>query len=310
MAHESIGHIVQSLAVNAAIALVKFGAAIFTRSGSMLAEALHSGADCANQILLLVGVRKSKKPPDDKHPLGHGRELYFWSFLVALLLFVGGGVFSIHEGIHKIMEPEPIEHVWWGVGVLGFGIVLEGGATISNIREMNKRRGKTPFVQYLKDTKDSDLVVIFGENSADVLGLLLSLGSLLAAHFTGDGRWDGIGSILIGLVLVSVAGFLAQEVKSLLLGEAADEDIAKAAHDAAKGDHHIERVLRLITLQQGPGEVLVFIKLSFAAHLTIDEVCHGINDFEARLRALAPEVKWCFVEPDVDRDDPVRSRRA
>ncbi len=309
MSEDSSGHIIQSLAVNASIALVKGIAAFFTRSGSMLAEALHSAADCMNQILLLIGVRNSKKPPDDQHPLGFGRELYFWSFLVALFLFLGGGVFSVHEGIHKILEPEKVEHVWWGAGVLVVGIFLEGGATISNVREMNKRRGATPFIQYLKETKDSDLVVVFGENSADVLGLFLSLGALLTAHFTQDGRWDGAGSVLIGVVLIGVAAFLAREVKSLLVGEAADKEIGEAAKKAALEDTHIEQVLRLLTIQQGPGEVLVFIKLAFAPHLHIDDVCHRINEFEARLRVLRPEVKWCFVEPDVPRDDPARSRR-
>jgi cation diffusion facilitator family transporter len=303
------GHIVQSLVVNVTITAVKFVAAFFTRSGAMMAEALHSAADCGNQVLLLIGVRNARKPPDASHPLGHGRELYFWSFLVALLLFVGGGVFSVHEGIHKLLEPEPVEHVAWGAGVLVVGLFLEGGALLSNVREMNRRRGKTPFVEYLRETKDSDLVVIAGENSADVLGLTLSLGSLVTAWATGDGRWDGAGSIIIGVVLVAVAMFLAREVKSLLVGEAADPEIRAAVEEAMRGDHHIERVLDLITIQQGPNEVLLAIKLSFAPHLGIDEVCHAINDFEARLRTLRPDVRWCFVEPDVPRDDPVRSRR-
>lgn len=302
-------HIVQSLIVNATITAVKFVAAFFTRSGAMLAEALHSAADCGNQVLLLVGVRNARKPPDAAHPLGHGRELYFWSFLVALLLFVGGGVFSVQEGIHKILEPEPVEHVAWGSGVLVVGLILEGGALSSNIREMNRRRGNTEFFRYLRETKDSDLVVVAGENTADVLGLLLSLAALLTAWATGNARWDGVGSILIGVVLVAVALFLAREVKSLLVGEAADAEIRSAVEDAMKDDHHIERILDLITIQQGPNEVLLAIKLSFAPHLSIDDTCHAINDFEARLRKLRPDVRWCFVEPDVPRDDPARSRR-
>ena len=167
------GHIIQSLLVNVAIAAVKAVAAYFTKSGSMLAEALHSFSDCGNQILLLVGVRQARKPADEKHPFGYGRAVYFWSFMVAMMLFLGGGVFSIYEGIHKIREPEPVERVWLGVGILAVSLFLEGGACLSNIRELNKRRGKKAFMQYLKDTTDSDLVVVFGENSAAVLGLAL-----------------------------------------------------------------------------------------------------------------------------------------
>ena len=306
----STAHILQSLLVNVAIAAVKGGAALFTRSGSMLAEALHSAADCANQVLLLVGVRQARKRPDESHPLGYGRALYFWSFLVALLLFVGGGVFSIHEGVDKILRPEPIEHVFWGVGVLSVSLALEGYALISNVREMNRRRGDTSFFRYLRDTKESDLIVVFGENAADVLGLAVSLVALLLAHYTGNNRWDGIGSVVIGVVLVSVAGFLAREVKSLLVGEAAHPDIADVARQEALSTAHVERVLDLITIQQGPAEVLLAIKLAFTPDANIDDVCHAINDFERRLRAKRPEVRWCFVEPDIPRDDPVRSRRA
>src|SRR5689334_4358421 len=159
-------HIIQSLAVNVVIAVVKFAAAFSTGSGSMLAEAIHSGADCGNQILLLFGVKQAKKPPDAQHPLGYGRSVYFWSFMVALLLFSGGGVFSIYEGIHKLAHPEPVEHIEWAIGILLFSLLLEGWSTWGNIKDMNKRRGSKGFFQYLKDTKDSDLVVIFGENSA------------------------------------------------------------------------------------------------------------------------------------------------
>jgi cation diffusion facilitator family transporter len=297
----STKHIVQSLTVNLLIAVMKAVAAFFTKSGAMLAEALHSLADCGNQILLLVGVRQARRPPDATHPLGYGRALYFWSFMVALLLFSGGGVFSIYEGIHKIHEPEPVEKVWLGFLILGGSIVLEGGATISNIHELNKRRGKTPFMRYLRETKDSDLVVVFGENSAAVLGLAFAMGALLLAWATNDGRWDGLGSIVIGLVLIAVALFLAKEVQSLLLGEAADAEIAEAARQAVEETPELTQVLNLITLQQGPGEVMVAIKVAFHPAIDIEEACEVINRFEARLREKRKEIRWCFVEPDVPR---------
>ncbi len=299
--HSTI-HIVQSLAVNVFIALVKTVAAVLTSSGAMLAEALHSFSDCGNQILLLIGVRQARKPPDATHPLGYGRAVYFWSFMVAMLLFVGGGVFSLYEGWHKIREPEPVERVWIGIVILLISLVMEGGATLSNIRELDKRRGKKPFVQYLKDTKDSDLVVVFGENSAAVLGLLFALGALGLAAATGDGRWDGAGSMAIGVVLVGVAIFLAVEVSSLLLGEAADPEIEEAARAAAATFPELRRVLNVVTLQQGPGEVFVSIKLSFHSDLRIDDVCRVINRFEEKVRADCPEARWIFVEPDIDRD--------
>ncbi|MFN4151529.1 MAG: cation diffusion facilitator family transporter, partial [Candidatus Sericytochromatia bacterium] len=175
----STGHIIQSLVVNVCIAIAKGVAAFFTGSGAMLAEAIHSSADCANQVLLLIGVKQGQKPADEKYPLGYGRNVYFWSFMVALMLFSGGGVFSIYEGIHKMHTPEAVENVMIGIGILVFSIFLEGGATLSNIKELNKRKGNKSFFQYLKDTKDSDLVVVFGENSAAVLGLVLALIALV-----------------------------------------------------------------------------------------------------------------------------------
>jgi cation diffusion facilitator family transporter len=214
-AEHSTKHILRSLAVNLVIALAKGFAALLTGSGAMLAEAIHSGADCSNQLLLLLGVQQSRRPADDAHPLGYGRALYFWSFLVALLLFTGGGVFSIHEGVHKLAHPEPIEHVEIALGILGFSLLLEGGSTFSNIREMNRRRGQTRFLRYLRESKDSDLVVIFGENAAASLGLVAAMIALGTAWATGDADFDAIGSITIGVILVGVALFLAVEIKSL-----------------------------------------------------------------------------------------------
>lgn len=299
--HDDTKHIIQSLAVNLTIASVKTVAAVFTKSGSMLAEALHSFSDCGNQILLLVGVRQARKPATASHPFGYGRAIYFWSFMVALMLFLGGGVFSIYEGLHKIREPEPIERAWLGILILVVSLALEGTATISNIKELNKRRGSKRFFQYLKETTDSDLVVVFGENSAAVLGLFFAIIALLLASVTGDGRWDGFGSCIIGLVLVGVAVFLAIEVSSLLLGESAPQEITEAAHQTAKRFDAIERVLNIVTMQQGPGEVLVHVKIAFVPTLSIEEVCRVINEFESELRQIRSEIRWVFVEPDTPK---------
>lgn len=293
------GHIIQSLVVNLLITASKGFAAFMTNSGSMLAETIHSFADCANQGLLLMGVKQAQRPPDNKHPLGYGRSVYFWSFMVAMLLFSVGGMFSIYEGIHKFHEPEPVENILWGVGVLVFSIVLEGYAAYSNVVEMNKRRGTTSFFKYLKETKDSDLIIIFGENSAAVIGLIFALVFMLASYYTGDGRYDGIGSFCIGVVLIAVAIFLSVEVKSLLIGESADPSINKMAKKIAIDHPKIVALINCITIQQGPGEVLVCVKIKCDSHLTALDVSTLINDFEAQLRAGCPEVKWLYVEPDL-----------
>ena len=210
-------HIKQSLVVNLLITILKGVAAFMTKSGSMLAESIHSFSDCFNQILLLVGVKQSKKPADDNHPLGYGRSVYFWSFMVAMLLFSLGGMFSIYEGIHKIYHPETLENIFWGVSVLIFSIILESYAAYSNVIEINKRRKNKSFFKYLKETKDSDLVVVFGENSAAVVGLIIALIAIVISYYTGDPRYDGLGSLAIGIILVAVAIFLAKELKPLLI---------------------------------------------------------------------------------------------
>lgn len=292
--------IFKSLAVNVSIAICKGFAAFFTGSGAMLAEAIHSSADCTNQLLLLVGVTRAKRPPDEKFPLGYGRAMYFWSFIVALLLFSGGGVFSIYEGVHKLGHPEPVEHVGWGFGILGFSMLLEGWATYGNLVEMKKRRGSVGLFTYLRDTKDSDLVVLFGENSAAVLGLGFAIASLALAVVTGDPRWDAIGSLLIGLVLVAVAVFLGYEVMSLLLGERADPTIEATVREVAATHATIKRLLRVITVQQGPGEVMVAIKVHLVDGLDTKGVVEAIDAFEKSIHERVSDIRWLFVEPDDD----------
>lgn len=294
----STGEILKSLAVNMTIAVAKGVGAAITGSGAMLAETIHSFADCGNQLLLLQGVRATRRPPDRSHPLGYGRNLYFYSFIVALLLFFGGGVFSIYEGVHKLEHPEPVEDVGVALIILLVSIVLEGWSTFGNIRLMNQRRGKTGFMRYLRATKDSDLIVVFGENSAAVLGLAFAMISLGIAYETGDGRWDAAGSIAIGAVLVLVATFLAREVKSLLVGEAADPALLQSFQELADIDPNVERVLNVLTLQQGPGEIVVAAKLKFRSGMDTDSLVDAINAFERQLKARVPEVRWSFIEPD------------
>ena len=299
MAKHSTSHIIQSLMVNLLIATSKGFAAFMTKSGSMLAETIHSFADCANQGLLLMGVKQANRPANKKHPLGYGRAVYFWSFMVAMLLFSIGGMFSIYEGVHKFQHPEPVDHIEWGIGILVFSLLLEGYATYSNIIELNKRRGSSGFFQYLRNTKDSDLVVIFGENSAAVFGLILAITALMTAYYTGDGRYDALGSLAIGIVLIAVAIFLSVEVKSLLIGESADENINLSVKSIIEDHPEILQLINLITIQQGPGEVLMCLKIKCKPNLTALEISNMINNFEKDIRKNNPEVKWIYIEPDL-----------
>ena len=291
-------HIIQSLLVNVVIVISKGFAAFMTGSGAMLAETIHSSADCANQVLLLFGVKQSSRPADEQHPFGYGMAVYFWSFMVAMLLFSIGGMFSIYEGVHKYNNPEPVHEIAWGIGVLLFAITLEGYATYSNVLELNKRKGNSTFFSYLRTTKDSDLIVIFGENSAAVLGLIIAIIALLVSYFTGDSRYDAIGSLGIGVVLILVAVFLAVEVKSLLIGESADSIILETIEAIIEKEPNITQVINCRTIQQGPGEVLVCVKIKCSPNLNTQSISLLINNFEEELRAVRPEVKWLYVEPD------------
>jgi cation diffusion facilitator family transporter len=294
----SKGEVVKSLIVNAVIAGSKGVAAGITGSGAMLAETLHSFADCGNQLLLLVGIRQSSKPASPKHPLGYGRAMYFYSFIVAMLLFSGGGVFSIYEGVHKLKHPEAVGDITIALVILGISIVLEGWSTYGNIKLLNEKRGDMPFLRYLRESKESDLVVVFGENSAAVLGLTLAGSALVIAKQTNDGRWDAIGSLAIGVVLVGVAIFLAREIQSLLVGESADPKLQKTVEQLAIDDPNVDQVLRILTVQQGPGEIVVAMKLRFRSGLETNQLCDAINAFERELKMRVPEVRWSFIEPD------------
>ncbi len=296
--NQGIKHVIESLIVNLLIVVSKGFAAFMTGSGAMLAETIHSFADCANQGLLLVGIKQSKRPADDTHPFGYGMSVYFWSFMVAMLLFSIGGMFSIYEGIHKFNSPEPVKEIGWGIGILLFSICLEGYALFSNIIELKKRKGSKKFFSYLWFTKDSDLIVIFGENAAAVLGLLLALIAMLTSYYTGDGRYDAVGSLAIGIVLILVAVFLSVKVKSLLIGESADPIINLSIETLITKNAQIDSLIHCRTIQQGPGEVLVCMKIKCIPNINTQEISHLINDLEQQLRNIHPEVKWIYVEPD------------
>lgn len=293
------GHIIQSLLVNIVIAVFKGVAAFMTGSGAMFAETIHSFSDCANQLLLLIGVKQSRRLPNEKHPMGYGRAAYFWSFMVAMLLFSVGGMFSVYEGVHKFNHPEPIESIGWALAIIFFAIALEGYSTLSNIIEINKRRGNKRFLAYISGTKDSDLIVVFGENSAAVLGLIVAFISLIVAYYTGDGRYDAVGSVVIGVILIFMAIFLSVEVKSLLIGESADSTVIDEIKTIAATYPEITEIINYRVIQQGPGEILACVKIKCHTTLTTLQLSILINSFEHQLRTKIPEVKWLYIEPDV-----------
>lgn len=299
---EGTGYIFRALGANFAIAVAKGVGAVITGSASMFAETLHSLSDCVNQVLLLVGIKKARKPPTEMHPLGKGRELYFWSFMVAILLFLGGGAYSIYEGIHKLQHPEPLHSPVVAVTILSFALVVEAWAMAGAYKAVKQRKGDRPLLRYLRETKDSDLVVIFGEDGAAVLGLALALVAVGIAWVTGDVKWDAIGTLCIGAVLVGVAFFLAGEVKSLLLGEAADPKLLDDIKRVAAEDPRIDKVLRALAVQQGPGEIMVACKLKFRDDVSGKDLVTSINEFEQRLQVAVPAVRWSFVEPDFTDD--------
>ena len=287
---------------NFGIAIAKTWAAMFTGSGSMMAEAIHSYADTGNQVLLYLGLTQSQKPPDAEHPLGYGKLSYFWSFIVAILLFSLGGLFSIYEGYHKLMHPEELNQLWVAIVVLVFAIFLEGGSLLGCLREIRKVRGDRPFRDWLKHTRNAELVVVLGEDIGAQLGLILALVFLLLASITGNPMWDALGSISIGVILLVISAFIAWRVKSLLVGRSADPEI-QAAIDEIIGRHEaIERVFNTITIQFGPDTMLA-AKIKLVPSFTVDQAVAEINVLESELRERIPGLTWLFIEPDVTDED-------
>lgn len=299
MSHESSAKaILYAFVANLGIALAKLWAAIFTGSGSMLAESIHSFADCGNQVLLWVGLRQSQRPADAKHPLGYGKLSYFWSFLVAILLFSMGGLFSIYEGFHKLSAPEPLRQAWVALIVLAVSIALETGSLLGCLREIGKlRRGKT-LLQWLRTTRNAELVVVLGEDVAALFGLALAFAFLSLAMLTGNVMFDALGSIAIGIVLICVSIFVALRIKGLIVGRSAEEDLQLAIAAEIDRDPAIDKLLNAITLQLGP-QVMLAAKVKMKDGISIEQAVAHINSLERRIKQAFPEVAWCFVEPDV-----------
>lgn len=297
--HDSTARaILYAFLANFGIAIAKSWAAMVTGSGSMLAEAIHSYADTGNQVLLYLGLRQSQRPADEEHPLGYGKLSYFWSFVVAILLFTMGGMFSIYEGVHKLQHPEPLSQVWIAIVVLLLAILLEGSSLLGVLREIKKVRGDRPFKEWLKHTRSSELVVVLGEDIGAQLGLVFALGFLVLAQLTGNPVYDAMGSICIGVILIIISAFVAWRIRSLLVGRSADPDIQDAINAVIGEQEAIECCFNTITMQFGPDTMLA-AKIKMRSGQTIDEAVDSINALERELKARVPNLKWCFIEPDV-----------
>jgi cation diffusion facilitator family transporter len=289
--------ILLALGANFAIFVAKLFAAIITGSGAMTAEAVHSLADCGNQGLLLLGIRQAKRPPSDEYPLGWGRALYFWSFLVAILLFSVGGMFSVYEGIHKLTQPEPLKWPWLALGVLVFGIVVEGISMRGCMQEVNKARGGQNLWTWFRETRSSELLVIFGEDLAALVGLCLATLAVSLTMLTGNLMFDAAGTIAIGVLLIAVAVLVAIEVKALLIGQGVEPRRRDELMAFLTARPEVAEMLNLITLQMG-ADVMVAVKARMQPTADNQSLIAAINTVEAAMKAEFTDVRWSFFEPD------------
>jgi cation diffusion facilitator family transporter len=292
--------IIAALAANLGIAATKFVAWLLTGSSSMLAESIHSVADSGNQALLLVGGKRAKRRATPLHPFGYGRERYIYAFIVAIVLFSVGGLFALYEAYHKLHEREPIEdHKWVPVAVLLVAIALESYSFRTAIKESNHVRGNATWAQFIRRAKAPELPVVLLEDAGALLGLVFALFGVSLTLITGDGLWDGIGTLLIGLLLVAIAFVLAIETKSLLLGEGADADaVAKIERAIVAGDG-VERIIHMKTLHLGPEELLVAAKIAVPRTETAEDIARHIDETERRIREAVPIARVIYLEPDI-----------
>lgn len=297
---ESIKSIVFALLANLGIAITKTVAAVLTGSGAMLAEAIHSFADCGNQGLLFLGLKASKKKPDTEHPLGYGKEIYFWSFIVALVLFSMGGLFSIYEGIHKISSHEGLNEPIIAIVVLVVSMVLEAASLFGCITQINKLRNNTSLWTWVKNSRQSELIIVLGEDIAALLGLSFALISVILAIISGNPVYDAIGSIGIGVLLIIISFFLALKVKSLLIGQSADSNTRKEIKIFLKARPEIDKILNLITIQLGP-MIMVAVKAKMAKVESVDQLIDNINTCEVELKKSNSSIQWVFFEPDIKK---------
>jgi len=291
--------ILTAMAANIGIAIAKLAGYLVTGAASLLAESVHSLADSSNQGLLLWGAASAGREANDDHPFGYARERYFWAFVVALVIFSLGGLFSIYEGVSKVLHPHPLNRPEVGIAILLFAIVVEGYALLTAVREAKKAKGKATWWNFIRHTKNPELPVILLEDLGALLGLVLALLGVGLAIWTGNALFDALGSIAIGILLVVVAWLLATEMKSLLIGEAARPVDRQRIRQAILETSGVTEVLNLRTQHLGPEDLLVATKLGFDASLSFEDLARSVDAAEARVRAAVPAARIIYIEPDV-----------
>jgi cation diffusion facilitator family transporter len=299
--------VLTALAANLGIAVSKFVAALVTGSASMLAEAVHSVADSTNQVLLLVGGARARRAPSALHPFGYARERYVYAFLVAIILFTAGGLYALYEGYHKVSDPHELTSPLVAVVVLLIAMVLEGYALRTAVRAANRSRGRQSWVQFIRRARAPELPVILLEDAGALVGLLLALAGVGLSVATGNGVFDGIASLGIGVLLVCIAVVLAVEVKSLLIGEAAAPDDVAKIHDALLGTENVDRVIQLRTMHLGPEELLVAANIGVDGEDDGETIAATIDRAEVRIRQAVPAARIVYLEPDVHQPQPRRA---
>ncbi len=301
MAGGSRRAIIAAFFANLAVAIAKFAGFLITTSSSMLAESIHSVADTSNQALLLLGGRRAAKPVTPEHPFGYGRERYFWAFIVALVLFTLGSAFALFEGTEKLRHPEPLESPEWAIGILLVAIVLEGASLRTAVVEANRIRDRSSWVAYIRRSKEPELPVVLLEDAGAMIGLVIALTAISLSAITDNPRWDGWGSIVIGLLLGVIALVLAAEMKSLLIGESAVPKHRREIVEAIESTPGVEELIHLRTQHLGPEELLVAAKVAFEPGIDSERLAQVVDDLEARVRERVPEARPMYVEPDVVR---------
>jgi cation diffusion facilitator family transporter len=300
MKEESPKAIFFALAANLGIAICKFAAAAFTGSGSMFAEAIHSTADCGNQLLLLLGLREARKPASPLHPMGGGREINFYSLLVALLLFFVGGAFSVYEGVHRLFAREPLQYAYVALLVLGVSVVLEALSLWGALKEIRKTHRDKSMWRWFRETRESELLVVAGEDIAALAGLAMAFAAVLLTMVTGNPAYDALGSVGVGVLLMVIAGLVAREVKSMIVGESASPEVRRAIETHLHARTEIRSIINMITLQWGR-HVVVAVQAEMIDYASGRAMVDAINVIEADLQAAFPQVRWVFFEPDVPR---------
>lgn len=307
MASGSKKVIIAALVGNTLIAVTKFAAAIISGSSAMLSEGIHSLVDTGNQILLLHGLKQAKKPPDETFPFGHGKEIYFWSFIVAMLIFALGGGVSLYEGIRHLQHPLPISNLLTNYTVLGLAMVFEGGSWYFGYREFSRAKGKWGYFKAVQRAKDPSVFMVLFEDTAAILGLLVAFAGVLLTQITGMLYFDGAASILIGVILVGTAIWLAHETKGLLIGESANRPVINTIRKILQANKLIDNVNEILTLHMGPDYILANISVDFKDDATADEIEQVTTEIDREIKNQYPKIKRIFIEAEKRRDNSRKS---